>query len=91
MRARQLQKALESLTQAIREVDAALLEMRADPDPLALHIFVSRREYRRVDDHSKHGHHKERAARGTYRDACQLGFCGSFSEWERLMGAAPRR
>ena len=91
MRSSQLQKALESLAKAIRDVDAALLEMRADPDPLALHIFLSRREYRRIDDHSKHGHHKERAARSTYRDACQLGFYGSFSEWERLMGAVPRR
>lgn len=91
MRASQLQKALESLTKAIRDVDAALLEMRADPDPLALHIFLSRRDYRNIEDHSKHGHHKERSARSTYRDACQLGFSGSFSEWERLMGAAPRR
>lgn len=50
MRASQLQKALESLAKAIRDVDAALLEMRADPDPLALHIFLSRREYRHIDD-----------------------------------------
>lgn len=39
--------------------------MRADPDPLALHISLSGREYRHIDDYSKHGHHKERAARGT--------------------------
>jgi hypothetical protein len=91
MRASRFKMALESLAEAIRDVDAALVEMRADSDPLALHIFVSRRTYRNIEDNSKHGHHKERVARSTYREACELGFCGSFSEWERLMGAVPRR
>ncbi len=91
MYASQLQNALESLAKAIREVDAALVEMRAERDPLALHIFVSRRQYRNLDDTSKHGHHKQRNARGSFREACELGFCGSMKEWERLMGVMPRR
>ena len=34
------------LDKAIREVEAVLEQMRAEHDPLAVHIFVSRRHYR---------------------------------------------
>ena len=40
VRSRRLQNALKSLSEAIREVDAALEETRAEHDPLALHIFL---------------------------------------------------
>jgi hypothetical protein len=45
MPSRQLHDALEKLTKAIREVEAVLKTMRAEHDPLASHIFVSRRHY----------------------------------------------
>ena len=38
--------ALENLAVAIQEVAKVLEEMRAEKDPLAMHIFVSRRYYR---------------------------------------------
>ena len=38
-----LQNALNNLSAALREAEAAVEEMRAEPDPLAGHIFVSRR------------------------------------------------
>ncbi len=60
------------------------------PSPLASHIFVSRRAYRTVND-TKSGKRQEVAARLSYNQACELGFRGSFSEWERLMGAALKR
>jgi hypothetical protein len=41
MGSRHLEIALKNLTSAIREVEAALEEMRAEHDPLAVHIFVS--------------------------------------------------
>ncbi len=45
---RRLQIALLNLSQAIREVDEVLEKMRAEQDPLAVHIFISRRNYRRT-------------------------------------------
>ncbi len=82
--------ALQSLTAAIRQVEAAVEEMRAEHDPLASHIFASRRQYRGVSD-TKSGKRREMTARLSYSKACDLGFRGSFGEWERLMGAVPRR
>jgi hypothetical protein len=87
MRTGKLQFALKTLSQAIRDVDAILGEMRAEHDPPALHIFIARRRYRNLDDHSKHGHHKEREARSSYREACELGFRGNQGEWRRLTSA----
>ena len=50
MRSRQLHDALEKLTKAIREVEAVVETMRAEHDPLASHIFVSRRHYQNLSD-----------------------------------------
>jgi hypothetical protein len=85
-----LRTALDKLTQAIQEVDAALAEISAEPDPLALHIFFSRREYRNKRD-TKSGKRHEIAARVSWQQACKLGFLGDLGEWERLMGAVSRR
>jgi hypothetical protein len=50
MRAARLQDALERLAAAIRDVESELAAMKAEHDPLASHIFVSRRYYRNVSD-----------------------------------------
>ena len=63
--------------------------MKADHDPLASHIFISRRNYRNADD-TKGGKRREINARLSFDTACELGFCGSLDEWDRLMGASPR-
>lgn len=47
MRAARVQEALERLTAAIRDVESELAAMNAEHDPLASHIFVSRRHYRK--------------------------------------------
>ena len=86
MRACGLQNALESLSEAIREVEAALKEMRSQQDPLAAHIFVSRRQFRKTHD-IKSGKRHEINARLAWQRACELGFRGNLTEWERLMGA----
>jgi hypothetical protein len=49
-RAARLQDALERLTTAIRDVESELAGMKAEHDPRASHIFVSRRYYRNVND-----------------------------------------
>jgi hypothetical protein len=85
-----LQEALERLTTAIHDVDSELAAMKAEHDPLAAHIFVSRRDYRNVND-TKSGKRREMNARLTFNTACELGFRGSLDEWERLMGAVARR
>jgi len=90
MRAARLQDALERLTAAIRDVESELAAMKAEQDPLASHIFVSRRHYRNVTD-TKSGKRREITARLSFNIACELGFLGSLDEWERLMGAAARR
>ena len=90
MRSRQLNDALEKLTKAIREVEAVVETMRAEHDPLAIHIFVSRRHYQSLSD-TKSGKRRGMNARLSFDTACELGFRGSLDEWERLMGAAAKR
>ena len=90
MRSRQLHDALENLTKAIREVEAVVETMEAEHDPLASHIFISRRHYRNAKD-TKGGKRREMNARLSFNTACELGFRGSLGEWERLMGAAAKR
>jgi hypothetical protein len=90
MRAARLQRSLERLTAAIRDVESELAEMKAEHDPLASHIFVSRRSYRKVAD-TKSGKRGDMNARVSFDTACELGFRGSLDEWERLMGAVARR
>lgn len=92
MRANRLQIALNNLGVTLRETEAALEEMRAESDPLAVHIFVSRRQYRKIHQgDTKSGHRSEMTARMSWQTACDLGFRGSLGEWERLMGAVPKR
>src|SRR2546430_16150545 len=86
MRAARLQSALERRTAASRNVEAELAAMKAEHDPLATHIFLSRRNYRNADD-TKGGKRREINARLSFNTACELGFRGSLDEWERLLGA----
>jgi hypothetical protein len=88
--ASELQNALKTLTSAIRQTEAVLDEMRAEHDPLAVHIFVSRRHYRNIPD-TKSGSRRAVAARLSWQSACELGFRGTLGEWERLMGAVGKR
>ena len=90
MRVARLQNALDRLTAAIRDVESDLTAMKAEHDPLASHIFVSRRSYRNAND-TKSGKRREMIARLSFNTACELGFRGSLDEWERLMGAVARR
>jgi hypothetical protein len=90
MRVARLQNALERLTAAIHDVEAELAAMEAEHDPLASHIFISRRHYRNAND-TKGGKRREINARLSFNGACELGFRGSLDEWERLMGAVARR
>ncbi len=64
-----LQNALAALGDAMREVNAAIEEMRREHDPLASHIFVWRRRYRNAHD-TKGGKRREVAARLSYSEAC---------------------
>src|SRR6187399_2877445 len=77
---------LHTRTKAIREVEAVVETMRAEHDPLASYIYVSRRQYRNAKD-TKGGKRREINARLSFNTACELGFRGSLDEWERLMSA----
>jgi hypothetical protein len=88
--ASRLQTVLKNLSDAIRETEAVLGAMRAEHDPLAVHIFISRRQFRNLPD-TKSGSRREVAARLSWQTACELGFRGSLPEWERLMGAVTKR
>ena len=74
----------------MHEVNGAIEEMRRDHDPLASHIFVSRRLYQDKSN-TKSGKRHHLSARLSWQLACDLGFRGDLEEWERLLGAAPRR
>jgi hypothetical protein len=78
--------ALERLSAAMRDAESALAAMKAEHDPLASHIFISRRHYRNAND-TKGGKRREMNARLSFNTACELGFHGSLDEWERLIGA----
>lgn len=67
-----------------------LQQMRTEQDPLPVHIFVSRRSYRSMPD-TKSGKRRDTAARLSWQTACDLGFRETVNEWERLMGATPKR
>ncbi len=90
MSSRRFEIALGRLTEAIAEVENAITALREHHDPLASHIFTSRREYGAVND-TKSGKRRELNARLSFNMAVELGFRGSLSEWERLLGAAPKR
>jgi hypothetical protein len=85
-----LQDALKRLTAAIRDVETELAAMKAEHDPLASHIFISRRHFRNAKD-TKSGKRREISARLSFNTACELGFRGSFDEWKRLMGGVATR
>ena len=85
-----LQEALKRLNTAICDVETEVAAMKAEHDPLASHIFISRRQYRNIAD-TKGGKRREMNARLSFNTACELGFRGSLDEWERLMGAVARR
>jgi hypothetical protein len=89
MRAARLQEALERLTAAIRGVESELAAMKAEHDPLATHIFVSRRYYRNVND-TKSGKRREMIARLSFNTACELAFAGASTNgnasWEQFRG-----
>src|SRR4051794_12908073 len=78
--ANRLQNALTNLSTAIREAEAVVEAMRSEHDPLAVHIFVSRRNYRNLPD-TKSGSRRQVAVRLSWQTACELGFRGSLSEW----------
>ena len=90
MRAAHLQRSLDNLAAAMREVERDLAELRAMHDPLALHIFQSRREYRTMSD-TKSGKRHALAARLSWRDACDHGYRGTLAEWTRLLCDFPLR
>jgi hypothetical protein len=90
VRPNRLRNALATLDDAMREVNAAVEEMRREHDPLASHIFVSRRHYQNKSD-TKSGKRHDLSARLSWQQACDLGFRGDLEEWARLLGAAPRR
>jgi hypothetical protein len=90
MRANELQDALQKLSEAIAATESVLRAMRAEHDPLAVHIFVARRRYRNTPD-TKGGKRGDTLARLTWQSACELGFRGTLGEWERLIGAGFHR
>lgn len=81
--------ALKGLRDATREFEAALDEIRGEHDPLALHIFTSRRRDRATQD-TKSGKRHDLSARLSWERACEHGFRGSLGEWNRLMSAVAK-
>jgi hypothetical protein len=89
MRVARLQNVLERLSAAIRDVEAELAVMEGEHDPLASHIFVSRRHYRNAND-TKGGKRRRDERTAQFQRRLRAGF-SSLNEWERLMGTVARR
>ena len=79
MRAARLQDALERLTAAIRDVESELAAMKSEHDPLASHIFVSRRHYRNIND-TKSGKPRETMARLSFETRALRKKCTAFAK-----------
>jgi hypothetical protein len=81
-----LATALSNLTKAIAEVEILVSDMRAHRDPLAAHIYATRRSYRNLHD-TKSGKRHAMLARTSWQRGCELGFPGDLHAWERLIAA----
>jgi hypothetical protein len=68
MQSGRLQNALEDLKTSIWNVEAVVEEMHTEKDPLAIQIFVSRRNLRKQD--TKSGKRRHPAALLSWRSAC---------------------
>ena len=89
MRAARLQNALERLTAALRDVEREHAAMKAEHDPLASHIFVSRRHYKNVNDtKGRRRHEMKPASVSTRRDNSAFVAVSTNGKgwWARLQG-----
>jgi hypothetical protein len=90
MRPNRLQNALTALGDAMREVNAAIDEMRRGPRSVGVAHFCF------VPELETHARHQEGQTPRYHRHA-QLaiglrdGISGGLGEWERLMSATPKR
>ncbi len=91
MQSKRLSEALEQLRLAIGKVEKIVSEMQAERDPLAAHIFNARRGYRRIGRDTKSGARHETAALVSFKQATELGFPGTLSDWRRLLAASSER
>ena len=78
--------ALANLSKAIAEVEALVTDMKSHRDPLASHIYGTRRTYRNLND-TKSGKRHAMLARTSWQRAYELGFPGTLAVWERLIAA----
>jgi hypothetical protein len=63
----------------------ALLEA-GEADKFAVHLYQSRRKYRRTSERPNKGHKAiERTVLSSYQIAQSLGFNGDFRAWEHLL------
>jgi hypothetical protein len=81
-----LATALTNLSKAILEVEALVSDMTTHRDPLASHIYGTRRAYRNMSD-TKSGKRHAMLARTSWQRARELGFPGDLGDWERLIAA----
>lgn len=81
-----LADALSNLAKAICEVEVLIADMRSHRDPLASHIYSTRRAYRNMRD-TKSGKRHAMLARTSWQRASELGFPGHLDDWQRLIAA----
>ena len=80
-------KIAKAQQQLAEELAAELAQAESVHDPLAVHIYQARADFRRTCDldKSKHGRHIESTIRSSYREAEQLGFRAPYEFWALLM------
>lgn len=78
----QLETELAAIEAAAANLRTSVDRAKSDSDPLAAHIYRSRREYRQaVARSSKSGKRIRDCHEATYTAACRLGFEGTAKEW----------
>jgi hypothetical protein len=88
---RRLARWSEKIAKAQGDLSAELLtelaEAEAAHDPLAVHIYQARADYRKTQagDKSKHGRRIALTLWTSYQKAGELGFTGPREMWELLM------
>jgi hypothetical protein len=85
--ARWAEKIAAALTDLSREMSAELTRAEAAQDPLGVHISRARASYRTSEDgdNSKTGKRVALNVRTTFNEAQELGFRGSYKDWDSLM------
>lgn len=92
MRREELKELCAEAAGILARLNAALGAALEESDPFVLHLYRSRKRYRKValECTNKSGRPIEREIWRSFEEAGKEGFCGTFQQWEALLLAKRR-